>query len=39
MLTTLGAVTHEGESLHLSTEEYLTADHVGVLPRLPNRTF
>lgn len=26
-VTTLGAVTHEGESLYLSTEEYLTAEH------------
>lgn len=26
-VTTLGAVTHEGENLYLSTEEYLTADH------------
>lgn len=26
-LTTLGAVTHDGESLHLSTEEYLTAEY------------
>lgn len=26
-VTTLGAVTHDGESLYFSTEEYLTADH------------
>lgn len=26
-MTTLGAVTHEGESLYFSTEDYLTADH------------
>ncbi len=26
-VTTLGAVTHDGESLYLSTEEYLTAEH------------
>jgi hypothetical protein len=26
-VTTLSAVTHEGESLYLSTEEYLTAEH------------
>ena len=26
-VTTLGAVTHEGKSLYLSTEEYLTAEH------------
>lgn len=36
-VTTLGAITHDGESLYLSTEEYLTADHaiqlVGALRR------
>lgn len=26
-VTTLGAITHDGESLYLSTEEYLTASH------------
>lgn len=26
-VTTLGAVTHEGENLYLSTEEYLSAEH------------
>lgn len=26
-VTTLGAVTHEGESFYLYTDEYLTADH------------
>ena len=26
-VTTLGAVTHDGESLFFATEEYLTADH------------
>jgi hypothetical protein len=31
-MTTLGAVTHDGESMYLSTEEHLTAEH-GIEPR------